>query len=193
MTSIITTPNAGVVLTAADVRQQCRIDLTDEDAWIEGVAIPQTIGLFENETRCKLLTTTMRQLADAWPSSGALRLDWGVVIDVVDVRYLDTGGTERVLASTAYEVLPVTAGISVLQFIDPSSLPELADRAGAVRINYRVGFGGDASAVPKAVRAWLLAHVAVFYGDGRQAASERELHLVPFIQNIIADLVRQPI
>ena len=69
MASIVVTPSTGVVLTAADVKAQCRIDAGDEDSYIEGFLIPAACAAFEQRTRCRLLTTTLRQYAQQWPQS----------------------------------------------------------------------------------------------------------------------------
>lgn len=187
MVSIVVTPSTGAVITAADVKAQCRIDAGDEDSYIDSFLIPTACAAFEQRTRCKLLATTLWQYAEGWPLSGRLDLDWGVVSEVADVRYLAPGGTEVVLPSTAWATLPATAGMTSLYLLPGAQLPSLADHPAAVRINYKAGWALPAN-VPPAVKTWLLGYVAYlwgFRGDEDKAPPPPER-----LDIFIADLIR---
>jgi uncharacterized phiE125 gp8 family phage protein len=54
----------------------------------------------------------------------------------------------------------------------------------AVRVRYRAGYGDTADTVPKAIRAWILMHVAAMY-EQREAVAAKDIKALPFLAGLI--------
>jgi uncharacterized phiE125 gp8 family phage protein len=188
MASIVLQAASGAVLTLADVRQQCRIDGSDDDAYLEGVVIPGVCALFESETRHRLLTTVMQDRLPCWPRTGRIDLGWGHVQQVDEVTYLDAAGQLQTLPPTAYQVDP--DGLPAAVHVAPgAALPSMQQHPAALRVRYTVGFGDEPADVPRDVRLWLLLHCAHFWNN-REAgfsASGNDMKPLLFAGGLISE------
>lgn len=151
-------------LTVEEVRQQCRIDGDDEDAYLQGIVIPAVCALFESETRHRLLTTTMQDSLACWPRTGRIDLGWGRVREVEAVTYLDVAGQLLTLQPEAYQV--DASGLPGSVYAGPGWMPlAMQKHPAALRIRYTAGFGDNPADVPHNVRLWLLLHCAHFWNN----------------------------
>ncbi|RZI79809.1 MAG: hypothetical protein EOP38_24405, partial [Rubrivivax sp.] len=188
MASTVLQAASQAALTVAEVRQQCRIDGTDEDAYLEAIVIPAVCALFESETRHRLLTTTLQDTLPCWPRTGRIDLGWRVVQEVQEVTYLDASGQLQTLPPTAYQVDPTTLPASV--YVAPAAaLPSMLQHPAALRVRYVAGFGDAPADVPHNVRLWLLLHCAHFWNN-REAgfsASGNDMKPLLFTGGLISD------
>lgn len=113
----------------------------------------------EAYTQRSLITQTWECRLDAFPTESdrgpSIRLWHGPVQAVTSVRYVDPAGVTQTLSSTLYTtdlglepgfVLPAVGAV----------WPDTLEAANAVTVTFRAGYGDAASAVPAAIRAWML-------------------------------------
>lgn len=112
-------------------------------AWIDGPAgwLGRSIG----EQTLELRTNVF---------SGCARLPYGPVIDVTEVRYVDSAGVDRVLEASAYELVGWGLGLRHGQ-----SWPAVRGDAEGVRVLYQAG----EAEVPPQVRQAILLLVAQWF------------------------------
>lgn len=191
MVSVVITPSELVALDAADVRQQCRIDDSAEDQYIEQVLIPGVSALFEERTQCKLFSTVCEDRLPAWPRTGRIDLGFGVVRSVQTVTYLDADGASQTLQPAAYQVLPDVVPGEV-HLAPGQSAPTMLAHPAALRVRYVAGVAAAPESLPRDVRLWLLLHVAHFWTN-REAAQSNELKPLLHADGLIAAYLRNPI
>lgn len=106
--------------------------------------------------------------AQTWRSFGVALTDMALPFPDVQsavVKYLDAGGTEQVLSPAAYRIGNDSGG-GYLTFEPDASLPAVADREDAVRVDAVYGY----AALPAPILAAVLMMVAHWYDnrDGGQ-------------------------
>lgn len=191
MVSVVISPSELVALQAADVRQQCRIDDSAEDQYIEQVLIPAVCSMFEERTQCKLFSTVCEDRLPAWPRTGRIDLGFGVVRSVQSVTYLDADGASQTLEPAAYQVLPdVVPGEVHLAF--GRSLPTMRTHPAALRVRYVAGLAEAPASLPRDVRLWLLLHVGHFMAN-REAGQPVKFEPLLHADGLIAAYLRNPI
>ncbi|WP_290646417.1 hypothetical protein [Aquabacterium sp.] len=189
MPSIVITPSTGSVLTFDEVAQQCRLDDDAERSYVEQVLIPSVSSMFEQYTRCKLLSTVMEDAHAEWPCSGRLDLAFGPVKEVSSVTYLDLAGASQILLASLYYVHSGSVR-GVLHRLD--TLPSMKCHPAALRVRYTAGFGDTADDVPACVKHWMLAHIASFM-QNRESGGEAEFKVNSLFDGLIADYLYQSI
>lgn len=191
MVSVVITPSELVALEAADVRQQCRIDDSAEDQYIEQVLIPAVCSMFEERTQCKLFNTVCEDRLPAWPRTGRIDLGFGVVRSVQSVSYLNADGVSQTLGFGAYQVLPDVVPGEV-HLAPGQSAPTMLTHPAALTVRYVAGVAVAPESLPRDVRLWLLLHVAHFWTN-REAAQTNELKPLLHADGLIAAYLRNPI
>ncbi len=191
MPSIVLQAASVAALPVEVVRQQCRIDGTEDDAYLQDVVIPAVCALFETETRHRLLTTTMQDHLPCWPRTGRIDLGWGTVQQVAEVTYLDAAGRLQTLDTAAYQVDPVSVPAAV-HAAPGASLPSMQRHPSALRVTYTAGFGDDPEDVPPNVRHWLLLHCAHFWAN-REAAAGNDMKPLLYADDLISAFRLTPI
>lgn len=186
--TLITAP-ASEPVTRAEAKLQCRIDadLTADDALIDGL-IAAVREQAEHEIGGALVTQTWERTLDAFPAAGgAIELGMPPVQSITSVKYLDAAGTEQTLAPSAYTLDAVAAPGWVLPAAG-TDWPAAGDYANAVRVRFVAGYG-LAAAVPAAVKAWMLLHIAEWYAQ-REAGSDKPRAVLPHADRLL-DRARQ--
>lgn len=186
--TLITAP-ASEPVTRAEAKLQCRIDadLTADDALIDGL-IAAVREQAEHEIGGALVTQTWERTLDAFPAAGgAIELGMPPVQSITSVKYLDAAGTEQTLAPSAYTLDAVAAPGWALPAAG-TDWPAAGDYANAVRVRFVAGFG-LAAAVPAAVKAWMLLHIAEWYAQ-REAGSDKPRAVLPHADRLL-DRARQ--
>jgi hypothetical protein len=172
------------------VKNQLRIQTTnDEDDLLE-LYIQSARELIEEHTGLALITQTWKLTLDDWPNSGERWWD-GVrdmpiselrstsrASDVLLPRYplqsVDTitaDGTAITIADTFITDTAQIPGRLVVK--RGATWPVVLDQAAGIEITYSAGFGDAASDVPAAIRLAIVQMVATMYehrGDGCTAA-----------------------
>ncbi|MDI4633294.1 phage head-tail connector protein [Pelomonas sp. V22] len=144
-----------------EARAHCRItDEVGDD--LLGLYITAARELCESITGRVLVTQTWEQTLDDFPRGDKsdiqlLRLP---VQSVQSVVYVDADGAEQTLASDQYATDLQDAEAWVLP-ADGLTWPTTDDVINAVKVQFVAGYG-DAASVPKQLKVWILATVAMF-------------------------------
>lgn len=131
---------AALPLDIAAARSQVRQDVSIDDADLD--AYMRAARRFA-ETACNrtLIATRYRMTLDEFPDD-VLSLEFGPVLKVVSITYLDTAGNWQTVDSSLYAVDLGT--VTRIALAESQSWPTADSRIGAVRITYDAG---DAAAV----------------------------------------------
>lgn len=136
-------PPAALPLDIEEARTQLRQDSGVDDAAIVGV-IRACTEFAQTECRRSLIARRLKLVADGF-GCGVMSLEYGPVLTVRSVTYLDTAGVRQTMAATDY-VLDASSNPARIApgfgKVWPSSLPQL----GAVEITFDAG---DAAAVTR--------------------------------------------
>lgn len=146
----------------AEARAHCRLASDEIGDDLLGLYITAARELCESITGRVLVTQTWEQTLDDFPSGDKsdiqlLRLP---VQSVQSVVYVDADGAEQTLASDQYATDLQDAEAWVLP-ADGVVWPTTDDVINAVKVQFVAGYG-DAAAVPKQLKVWILATVAMF-------------------------------
>lgn len=157
MTLKLISPPTEEPVTLADLKLQCRIDGTDEDALL-ATFISAARRKAEGELRRVLITSTWEQAFDDFPEA-EVRLDGCPLQSVTSITYLDAQGVERAVDQSLYLV----DTFQEPSFVIPASpWPATAASVNAVRVRLVAGYGAAAD-VPADIRAWILLTAAYLY------------------------------
>lgn len=151
-------------ISLAEARLQCRLaaDDTAEDTLLS-LCIQAAREAAEHQLGRALVAQTWEQTHEAFPL-GAIALERAIASSITSIQYVDAAGALVTLSSSAY-TLQVDQQSAQVLLAAGSSWPAVTAGPGAVRVRYVVGYGSDATAVPAAVRQWLLVTVAAFYAQ----------------------------
>lgn len=148
-------------VTLAQLKAQCRIDTSDDDAVLT-LAIAAARAAAENYTGTAIVTQTWDQTLDAFPAA-EIELLKPPVTSITSVSYVDTAGANQVLSAAAYRLDDSTFPGWLLPAFD-AEWPETQDQANAVTIRYVTGYASEA-AVPGDMKAWILLTAAFIYAQ----------------------------
>lgn len=151
-------------ITLAQLKAQCRVDTTDDDAVLT-LAIAAARAKAENYTGAAIISQIWEQTLDAFPEA-EIELLKPPVTGITSVSYVDTTGATQTITSSNYTLEQNQTG-GVTGFLLPAygySWPDTRDQANAVTIRYTAGYA-DATAVPGDMRAWLLMTAAFIYAQ----------------------------
>lgn len=176
------TPPDGYPVTLEEVKDQLRIEHTDDDA--------KLLRLIERETEHldgwlgvlnqALKPQTWQLSLDEFPD-GAIQLPLGPVISITSIAYDDTDGNEQTVDPADYVVDPVVAPgwvVAVADFDWPATL----DRVNAVRVLYVAGYpdeddnssGAESGAIISSVPASIKGAIILRVGAGLEALENAE-------------------
>jgi hypothetical protein len=174
-------------VTAAEVKAQARIDLTDDDAMITTYLIPAARDYAETFLGRKLVTQTWDLTLDYFPSSAnPIYFDWGVsyandtatillpnppVSTITSITYTDTDGATQTLSASGY-TLDTKSLVARLGPSYGNSWPSTYAVMNAVTVRFVCGYGA-AAAVPPAIRQAILILAADMY-QNRETDAEME-------------------
>lgn len=175
MAAVVIQRSAAAVLALDDMRQQCRID-DDDVASAQQLVVIERAAVASAEAKIggPILMADCRDTLDAWPS-----LPW---------FHLGIAGGREVAAIVVMRD-GVAVPLSLADFyiepdgrllcIKPLRGWPLADcRPGAIRIDYKAGFGETAAAVPEDIRQWLRFRVATLFAF-REELTESDMVALP--------------
>ena len=168
-TSLATAPSTTPIL-LADVVTHLKWDDAagnvdyDADAYLTTL-IDRAVEMGENETHSRFYTQTWDEYLDDF-SDGVLRPTLQPIQSITTLKYIDTGGSERTLANTVYE-LGKECGRDVIRLKYGQSWPAIRSHPDAITIRMVVGYGATA-AIPEAIKHalhLLVATLATHRGD----------------------------
>lgn len=161
MTIRTITEPASEPLTLDEVKAQCRVSGSSEDALL-AIYIAAARKNAEAITGRSLITRTLEQVVDAFPDA-SLRLGSPPVQSIVSVKYIPAGSaTLTTLDPSAYTLDDIN-GPGWLLPVD--TWPETADVSNCVQVRFTAGYGSSSTDVPADIRAWLLLTAATLYAQ----------------------------
>ena len=156
ITAAITEP-----ITLAQLKAQCRVDTTDDDAVLT-LAIQAARAKAENYTGTAIISQVWDQTLDAFPEA-EIELLKPPVTTINSVTYVDAAGATQTLPGASYSLDAATFPGWLLPAYG-TEWPETRDQANAVTIRFTTGYA-DANSVPGDMRAWLLLTAAFIYAQ----------------------------
>lgn len=148
-------------ITLAQIKAQCRVDTTDEDAVLT-LAIQAARAKAENYTGTAIISQVWEQTLDTFPAA-EIELLKPPVTAINAVTYVDAEGATQTLPGASY-ALDATTFPGWLLPAYGTEWPVTRDQANAVTIRFTTGYA-DANAVPGDMRAWLLLTAAFIYAQ----------------------------
>jgi len=148
-------------ITLAQLKAQCRVDTTDDDAVLT-LAIAAARAKAENYTGTAIVTQTWEQTLDAFPTA-EIELLKPPVTAITSVNYIDVNGVSQTLSSANYRLDDSTYPGWLLPAYN-ATWPETRDQANAVTIRFVTGYANEA-AVPGDMKAWILLTAAFIYAQ----------------------------
>lgn len=156
ITAAITEP-----ITLAQLKAQCRVDTTDDDAVLT-LAIQAARAKAENYTGTAIISQVWDQTLDAFPEA-EIELLKPPVTTINSVTYVDAAGATQTLPGASYSLDAATFPGWLLPAYG-NEWPDTRDQANAVTIRFTTGYA-DANSVPGDMRAWLLLTAAFIYAQ----------------------------
>lgn len=168
----------------ATAKAHLRVDGTDDDALITALIVAAR-GRAESETRRALVTQKWRLSLDAFPSGEdmSIELPRPPLQSVEGITYLDDDGVRQTLASSSYQVITDEAIGRVLPAYD-STWPSARCVPGSIQISYTAGYGA-ASAVPQAIKQWMLLLIAGMYENREDVAAGVQFSPLPYADRLL--------
>jgi uncharacterized phiE125 gp8 family phage protein len=144
----------------AEAKAQLRVEHNDEDTLILSL-ISAARRKLEQETGRALLSQTITEYWDEWPTDGIFELSIYPVTAVTSFQYIDTDGATNAWPSDNYHTS--FTGMSVRIWTDPEiDAPDLGDYPDAVQISYTAGESAVTD-VPPELKHAILTTVALLY------------------------------
>lgn len=171
MSTIKITDAAVEPLTLAQAKTHLREDLVDadNDLYISGLI---TVVRQAAEARLErtLLTTTWLR-SDTGFSRGCIKLVYPRIQSIDWVKYVALDGVLTTLQPSAYEIEP-DSELGLLLPAYGMCWPETRQRPGAVKVQYKAGYGDAPASIPAPIVQWIKLGLTDLY-ESRARSSER--------------------
>ncbi len=143
-----------------DVSVQARIDIHDEDGWVE-TSIKAARELCEVYIKRCFIDTKLQMNLDRFPT-GEFFLRRPRLISVTSIKYLDTSGTQQTLSTANYSV---DTKSEPGRLVPAYSLtwPDTRVGTNAIEIIYHAGYGTTAATLPQAIKQAIKVTVANWF------------------------------
>jgi uncharacterized phiE125 gp8 family phage protein len=174
MSAILLVPPAAEPWSVAEAKSFLRVEYGDDDAIITAL-IAAARGHVEALTRRALLTQSWRFVLDRWPVDGRLSLRMGPLRSVIAARVFDA-------ANNAHSIDVATFVVDAAANIIASpcwSLPLPGRFTAGIELDLQLGYGGNASDVPDALRHAIRMLVAHWYENRGLAAIGANVAMLP--------------
>jgi uncharacterized phiE125 gp8 family phage protein len=131
-------------ITVQSVKEQLRIDYSDEDDYID-LCISTARVWAEEYTNRKLITQTWNLYLDRFPFE--IVVPFGSLQSINSIQYYDTNNALQTLPSNEYDV-DTAAVLGKIRPADGYSWPAVYNRYNPIVINFDCGYGDTAARVP---------------------------------------------
>lgn len=198
MTISILTPAATDPVTLDEIKAHCRVDFTEDDAYLTSLIAAATDWV-QRRTGRQLVTATLRQSWDSYPSvfhpvrpitqaygprvfylgmeAAMMTLDVEPVQSVSSVTYYDANDALQTVISTAYWVDLATTPPRI---IPKDAWPNILwGRPSAFRIDFVAGYG-VATDVPTLIKQGIMLLAAHWYERREATVQNASIAEVPF-------------
>ena len=158
----LVTPPATEPITLDEAKEHLRVDVTDEDDYIEGLIRAARQYAETTFTHRAFIEQELRLTLNRWPVDRYLELPRPPLISVTSITYTDEDGTADTLTAGTDYLVDTAANRLVLRngvYWPTVTLQE----SGAISIVYLAGYGDRASDVPEEIRHALKILVGHWY------------------------------
>tara|TARA_R110000744_G_scaffold52498_3_gene112492 strand:- start:2631 stop:3239 length:609 start_codon:yes stop_codon:yes gene_type:complete len=157
-------------VTAAEAKDQLRVDVTDDDDWLNNFGIPTARRIAETFTHRALITQTWVLRLTGF-GGRPIYLPRPPLVSISTVAYTDSAGAAQAWAEsgTGYDLEQPTGEQALHASIRPAygeSYPSTRNEVDAVAITYVAGYGA-ASTVPVGIKHGILMLIADLYEQRR--------------------------
>ena len=185
-----TSPTYTDLISLATAKSFLRVTHTAEDTLITTM-IGAAIEVAQNYTNSRFLETEYSMTMETWDdvyvsnhystslSDGTylttggyvgkdglkqIMLPYAPLASITHVKYYDNTGTQQTwTAATDYSVHKFINQKGFIEIMDGISLPTLDDRANAIEIKFKAGYGTSADDVPEAIKSAILLIIGFMY------------------------------
>lgn len=185
MTAKLVTGPAKEVLTTAEAKGHLRVDVSDDDAYIDGL-VSATRIYFEDVVNRALITQTWRLNLEAWPDDDEILIPRAPLQSVTSVVYKDQDGNATTWASSNYIVdSDSEPGRVVLAYGGMWPSVTLYP-VNPIMITFVAGYGDDASDVPAQMKQCLKLLIGHWYENREPVVIGHQPNNIPFtIESLI--------
>ncbi len=183
MRLVQTTPPASEPVTVAEVKLHCRIDISDDDAYLAGL-ITAAREMIESRTWRQLCTATWKIVFDDFPHYQSNVLDNEVILlpkspiqSVTSVKYYDPLNVFQTFSPSQYDVDLIGEPARIYPSLG-FFFPVTRERLNAVEIVFVAGYSADGTSVPAGLKTAIMWLVAGWYWN-RESVSEVAMKPVP--------------
>jgi uncharacterized phiE125 gp8 family phage protein len=163
----VTTPPTAEPLSLSEARAHLRVDSFDDDGTLAGFILAARQHI-ESICGLALCTQTFTMTLDDFPIGEPIKLPRAPVQSVAAVRYYNDAGSLLTWSSSEWET-DVRSEPARLRPRDGFKWPSVADKLGAVEIEFVAGYGGP-ELVPQPVMHAMRLLVGHFY-ENREAVN----------------------
>ena len=149
----VTTPPAQLAISLDTVKAHLLLLETDLDVLLQNLYIPAATREVEAQIRRALITQTVEQTFDCFPSEGYFLLERCPLVSFTKLEYFDRDETWQELDSDDYQIMTGTLP-PIVRIKDTKRWPVDAHRTarGGVKATYVVGYGATHTSVPVAIQ-----------------------------------------
>ena len=149
-------------VTLADMKAHCRVDHTDDDAYLLGLITAAT-NTCESFTGRQLIHATYTLKLDGFPVDDEIELPKPPLSSITSITYIDTAGTSQTVTAADYQ----TDSSSTVGRVMPAYnayWPATRDsQYNVVTVTFVAGYGATAATVPIRLRQGIKAFAATMY------------------------------
>jgi hypothetical protein len=182
--------SATTILPLADVKTFLRVSNTAEDSLITSF-ITAAVGVAQNYTNSRFLETEFTMFMETWDdvyvsnhytttlSDGSylttggyigkdglnqIVLPYAPLASITHVKYYDSANVQQTWTKdTDYSVHKFINQKGFIEIINGISYPNVYERADAIEIKFKAGYGDGASDVPEAIKTAILLIIGFMY------------------------------
>lgn len=162
-------------LTLAEAKEHLRVDFDDEDILISSL-ITAAREVVENQTGRALINRTVCFGYDGFECE--FKPIFPPLQSVSSITYVDLNGVEQTLSPDTYKVDKMSDPARITAAYN-KSFPYSRCENGSVKITAVVGYGPDASYVPKTIKQAMLLLIAHLYENREAVVAGKSLSEAP--------------
>jgi len=144
----------------SDIKAHCRVDHTDDDAYLLGLITAAT-NACESFTGRQLIHATYTLKLDGFP--GEIELPKPPLSSVTSITYVDTAGTSQTVSADDYQVDSASVVGRVMPAYDAYWPATRDGQYNVVTVTFVAGYGATAATVPIRLRQGVKAFAATLY------------------------------
>jgi len=184
--TLVTEPSEYPV-TLEEVKAQCRIDGSNEDAYLTSLIKAAALYTERRQWRA-LITQTWDLVMDEFPEGDTIIIPKPPLQSLSSITYTDSDGNTSTFSSDSYIVDTDSEPGRVVLKSGESWPSDTLQEAAAVRVRFVAGYGDNPSDVPETTRIAILLLVAHWYENREPVALGTGVREIPFGLRALIDL-----